>query len=152
MNGQSLLCSVGTRVYAVPIEHVVETMRPLAIEPIAGAPTFVSGLSVVRGVPLPVVSVAQLLEQTTTSPPGRFVTLRNGAGFVVLAVDAVIGVRRLPPEASRDLPPLLREAAADVVAKIGTLDAQLLLVLRTLQLLPESFAGTFAALVSTRTE
>lgn len=145
MTGQSLLCRVGTRIYAIPIEYVVETMRPLPTAPIAGAPAFVRGLSVVRGVPLPVVSAALLVREAEPAPPGRFVTLRSGSGQVVLAVDAVIGLRVVPPESVHDLPPLLRDAAADVIAKVGSLDAQLLLVLHTMHLVPASLSATLAS-------
>ena len=72
------------------------------------------------------------------APPQRFVTLRLGRRCVALAVDAVIGVRRLEPGALGDLPPLLAHAAADTVDGIGTLDAELLLALRAARLVPES--------------
>src|SRR5688572_15607941 len=56
-----LICRVSTRVCALPLDAVVETMRPLVVEPVAGAPGFVSGLSIVRGEPIPVVDAARLL-------------------------------------------------------------------------------------------
>jgi len=139
------LCSVGSCFYAIPIEHVVETMRPLPIEPIPGAPEFVSGLAIVRGVPLPVVSASRLLRGAVTTRPGRFITLRAGDRRVVLAVDGVLGVRHLSSASTQELPPLLRDAAAEVVARLGALDAQLLFVLRTMQLVPESLMSSFAA-------
>src|SRR6185436_6230529 len=48
-------CRVGGLLCALPLEHVEETMRPLAIEAIAGGPAFVRGLAVVRGAPIPAV-------------------------------------------------------------------------------------------------
>lgn len=142
------LCHSGACFYAIPIEHVVETMRPLPIEAIPGAPDFVSGLAIVRGVPLPVVSASRLLQGTVTTRPGRFVTLRAGERRVVLAVDGVLGVRRVSGASTQDLPPLLCDAAADVVARLGALDSQLLLVLRTMHLVPESLMSSLAALAA----
>lgn len=144
--GVSLLCSVGGRLYAIPVEHVVETMRPLPIEPIAGAPAIVSGLSIVRGEAVPVVDGARLLGSASTSPSSssspasRFVAMRVGARRVVLAVDGVVGIRHIPAAALHELPPLLRDAAAEVVDGIGALDAQLLVVLRTFHFVPESLS------------
>jgi purine-binding chemotaxis protein CheW len=113
-------------------------MRPLPIEPIPGAPDFVSGVAIVRGAPLPVVNATRLLGGPLTMQAGRFVTLRAGERRVVLAVDAVLGIRELRAGSTYELPLLLRDAAADVIATIGALDAQLLLVLRTMHLVPES--------------
>jgi purine-binding chemotaxis protein CheW len=42
--GASLVCRVATRICALPVGVVIETLRPLPLEPIAGAPAFVTGL------------------------------------------------------------------------------------------------------------
>jgi hypothetical protein len=49
--GLSLLCRVDTRLCALPLATVLETLRRLSIEPLAGAPAFVLGRSVIRGAP-----------------------------------------------------------------------------------------------------
>ncbi len=118
-------------------------MRPLPVQTIQGAPDVVRGVAIVRGAPLPVIDAARLLganggaahERATI---GRFVTIRVGERFAVLAVEAVLGVRHLPPDSLVELAPLLREAAAETIAKIGALDAQLLVVLQTVRLVPDS--------------
>jgi purine-binding chemotaxis protein CheW len=132
-----VLCRVGTRLCGVPIEHVAETMRPLPVEPVAGMPAFVRGLSVIRGAPVPVVDAAALLsEGAPEGLPGRYVTLELGDRRVALAVDEVRGIRRLA--ALRDLPPLFAEAGNQAVESVGTLDGDLLLVLKRTRLIPES--------------
>jgi len=138
--GLSLVCRVEARLCALPLEHAVETMRPLAVEPVVGAPPFVRGLAVVRGEPLPVVDAARLLG-LQEGPIGRFVTVAVGVRRVALAVDAVVGVRRFPPGSLRALPPLLHEAAGDVVDAIGLLDSALLLVLRSARLLHDEVSA-----------
>lgn len=134
--GLSLVCRVQARLCALPLEHVVETMRPLVVEPMAGAPSFVLGLTVVRGEPLAVVDAARLMGMAD-APIGRFVTVAVGVRRIALAVGDVAGVRRLPPGSLRALPPLLHEAAGDVVDAVGLLDAELLLMLRSARLLPD---------------
>jgi purine-binding chemotaxis protein CheW len=132
----SLICRVQTRLCAIPLGHVIETMRPLPTEAIVGAPPFVRGLAVIRGAPVPVVDAARLLG-ATQAQAARLVTMTVGARRVALAVDSVLGVRAIPAGSLHELPPLLHEAGADVVAAIGLLDAELLLVLHATRLLPE---------------
>lgn len=137
MQARRLLCRVGTRLCAVPLEHVVETLRPLRVEPLAGAQDFVLGVAILRGTPVPVVDAARLLG-AASSNPARFVSLRVGERSIALAVDAVEDVRVLGPAELAELPPLLREARAEVLEALGRLDADLLLVLRSASLVPAS--------------
>ena len=67
----------GTRVCAFPLHYVAETMRPLPIQPVAGTPDCVRGVSVIRGTPTPVVDLKALLDNGENCPSyGRFVTLK----------------------------------------------------------------------------
>jgi purine-binding chemotaxis protein CheW len=131
-----LISRVSSRTCAVPVELISETMRPLPIEPLAGMPSFVLGLSVVRGTPVPVIDAARMLGVADATPPGRFVSLRIGSRVGVLAVGAVLGVRDIERESLENLPPLVGEASADFVEAIGTLDSGLLLVLRSGRIVP----------------
>jgi purine-binding chemotaxis protein CheW len=137
----SLLCRVRDVFCAIPLEHVEETMRPLPVEPIAGVPAFVRGLAVVRGVPTPVVDAASLLSGVA-SHPTRFVTVKTGTRRVVLAVDAVVGIIEIPPDAVDVLPPLFQSNGLDAISAIGVLDADLLLVLRSTRLVPDDVWAT----------
>jgi purine-binding chemotaxis protein CheW len=141
----ALLCRVHRVLCALPVAQVIETLRPLPIEPLAGAPGFVCGLSLLRGVPVPVVDLGLLLG-TEQVRPTRFVALRSGARSVALAVGAVLGVRTLAGAGIRELPPLLQAAAAEAVQALGKLDRELLLVLESGRLVPEAlFAQLDAA-------
>jgi purine-binding chemotaxis protein CheW len=133
----SLLCGIGGRLYALPLAHVVETMRPLPIEAMAGTATFVRGLSIIRGVPIPVVDLARLSGEEREARPTRFVTMTTGSRQIALMVEEVVGVRSIPAESLRMLPPLLGALDADIVSAIGTLDAELLLLLHDTHLVPE---------------
>jgi purine-binding chemotaxis protein CheW len=137
----SLLFRSERRLCALALEPVRETMRPLPIEPVAGAPPFVLGVAVVRGEVTPVVHVGRLLDPASQEAPGRFVLLELGsARTVCLAVDEVLGVRDLGPvgaTAARDLPPLVSEAAPHLAA-LTTLDSELLWLLSTARVVPDS--------------
>lgn len=132
-----LLCRVGTRYCALPLTCVLETMRPLSVEPLAGMPCFVRGVAVIRGAPVAVVDAGALLGPAEGASPRRFVTIRSGDRQVALAVDEVLCVHELPPARLQALPPLVRETSAEVVSALGTLDRELLLILRAAHLVPE---------------
>lgn len=132
-----MLCKAGNRCCALPVEHVIETLRPLPIEPFREAPEYVPGASVIRGGAVPVVSASALLGAPDTETPQRLVTLRAGPRVVALAVGAVLGVRALDAEElGGGLPPLLGETAGDLASELGALDSALLVVLRGARLVP----------------
>ncbi|MGH7508793.1 MAG: chemotaxis protein CheW [bacterium] len=134
---QVLIVTAGTCACAIPFYDVVETMRPLPIEPIAGMPAFVQGVSVIRGIPIPVLDLGALLQLSDRGDTcGRFVTVKIGERRAALAVDGVIGLRILDPARMGELPPLLRASASHVIDAIGTSDAQLLVLLRSMRIVP----------------
>jgi purine-binding chemotaxis protein CheW len=131
-----LLCRAGHHLYAIPLEHVVESMRVLPIEAVFGAPRYVQGLCMIRGAPVPVVDPGLLLgEQPTNSQ--RLVTIRAGRRTIALMAEAVLGIRAIGAEVFSQLPPLLRDAAAETIAAIGILDAELLFFLHLTRIIPE---------------
>lgn len=134
-----LVCRVGTKLCALPLGRLLETMRPLAIEPLAQTADFVSGVAVIRGRPTPVLDARKLLGSPSDVPPGRYVTLdlgEGGARVAALAVDAVVGVREVPDALAGELPTLLGDARSSVVGAVTTLDRELLLVLEQARLVP----------------
>lgn len=133
-----LLCRVGALVCAIPLENVAEVMRPLSLESVGKMPEFVAGVSVIRGAAVPVVDLAKLLGDARQTRKARLVLVKMAGRSVALALDAVIGIRALQAELTKELPPLLRDASADVIASVGSLDARLLVVLSSTRLLPES--------------
>jgi purine-binding chemotaxis protein CheW len=132
-----LLCQAGRQLYAVPIAHVIEIMRVLPVDSIAGAPPYVRGLCVIRGAPVPVVDIG-LLISNEASRSGRLVTIRAGERTIALLVEAVLGIRVFAADTFNQLPALLRDVATEMVAAIGTRDAELLFALRAARIVPES--------------
>jgi purine-binding chemotaxis protein CheW len=116
---------------------VIEVMRPLPLERVADTRDFVLGMSVVRGEAVPVVDAGRLLDGRAATSGGRLVTLRIGRRRIALCVDDVLGVRAIPEEALREVPPLLGAASETRVA-LGALDGRLLELLDTARLLPET--------------
>jgi len=133
----SLVFRAGTLLCALRLDEVIETMRPLAIRPLAGTPAFVRGISIMRGVPTPVVDVARLLggEQADIA---RFVAVRTERGPVAFATGAVLGVR--PAAAGGPTTrhtALLGGASRSLVAGVATIDAEPLLLLQSMRVVPD---------------
>ena len=142
MNGKGgsrnswLLCRAGSHLCALPLAHVLEVMRPLPVEPLADAPAFLRGLSVIRGAPVPVLDLGRLLGQAKTAPT-RLITVRVGDRVLGLAVTEVIAVRGEDEVGPHSAVPLLRDVARDSVSTIGALDSEALLFLGELRVLAE---------------
>lgn len=138
--GSLLVCRVGSKLCALPLGCLLETMRPLSTEPLPQAPDFVAGVAVIRGRPTPVIDARKLLDGKSEHAPGRYVTLdvdRRGERVAALAVDAIVGVREVTDGVLAALPSLLRAPDGGVLAGFGMLDAELLLVLEQARLVPE---------------
>lgn len=123
---------------ALPLDCVAEIMRPLPVTSLAGTPSFVSGMSVIRGHAIPVVDAGALLGSGEAPAPARFVTLKVDGRQVALAVEQVVGIRGLAAESLHGLPQLLSEVGSELVESIGMLDREFLLVLRTARIVPDS--------------
>ena len=131
-----LVCRAGTMLCALPVEQVVEIMRALPLEPFTGAPRYVRGLSIIRGAAVPVVDIGLLLGGAATTA-ARLVTIKTANRTVALAMTAVLGISAIAPDTFGQLPPLLKDAAADTVSAIGALDAELLVFLRGSRIVPD---------------
>lgn len=149
--GPALIVRVGTRVCAIPVRHVDETMRPLCVEAVAGTPKFIRGVSVIRGAAVPVVDLQVLLESgEITATFGRFVTVKVGERRLALGVDSVVGLTLLDPKHVGELPPLLRDVDADLIEAIGTQDTHLLVVLRATRIISDEVWAILAARTDAR--
>jgi purine-binding chemotaxis protein CheW len=125
----------------VPLVFVTEVMRPLPIEPLAGAPAGVCGFAIIRGRITPVIDLEVLLGSGTTTPTNttRFVSLRVDNRAIALLVGTVWSIRTLDGTEFESLPPLWRGAHPPAVAALGALDRELLIVLEAARLLPDDW-------------
>jgi purine-binding chemotaxis protein CheW len=138
-----IICGVGRSLCSLPLASVVETFRPLPVEAMAGAPAFVLGLAIVRGVPMPVVDLARLVNGER-GHPHRFLVVKTDERHVALAVDSVVGIRAVVESRMQSLPPLLRDADTALVRAIGTLDSALFMVLQASRIVPQGFLDEVA--------
>jgi purine-binding chemotaxis protein CheW len=139
-----LLCRVAAGLCALPIDHVIEVMRPLPIQALSGMPQFLLGLCIIRGEPVPVID-AGLLLSGAGSHTGRLVTIAVGGRAIALAVEQVIGIRRIDHAALSMLPPLLQNTAGDAVEAIRALDGDLLLLLDSARIVPAALLDELIA-------
>jgi purine-binding chemotaxis protein CheW len=143
----SLVFRAGSLLCALRLDEVIETMRPLDTRPLAGTPAFVLGVSIIRGVPTPVVDVARLLGDTQAEV-SRFVAVRTEHGPVAFATGPVLGIRTATPDAVARHSVLLAGASSRLVAGVGTIDGEPLLLLQSMRVVPDE-VWTAAAGVST---
>ena len=132
-----LLCALG-------LDEVIETMRPLEVRPLAGTPPFVRGISVLRGVPTPVIDVARLLGNERIEPD-RFVAVRTERGAVALAIGPVLGIRDVDASPTGGHPALLGGRSSRLVAGVGTIGDEPLLLLQSMRAVPDDVWEAAAA-------
>ena len=142
----ALVFRAGPILCALRIDEVVETMRPLDTQPLAGTPPFVRGISVLRGVPTPVIDVARLLRGDQL-PAERYVTVRTERGAVALATGEIIGIRNVDATATGGHPALLGGRSGRLVAGVGTIGAEPLLLLQSMRAVPDEVWEAAAAVV-----
>jgi purine-binding chemotaxis protein CheW len=138
VSARSVLVRIGHLLAAVPPTSVIETLRPLPIERLPGMPACVVGVSVIRGIATAVIDARILFAVLDPLPSARWLVLRVGDRRFALAVDAVLGLQSIEGPALEALPPVLGEAAAELVTQIGKLDMELLIVLDSARLVPDS--------------
>lgn len=133
----TLLSRAGSLIAGIPVSVVIEVMRPLPVNPVPRAPGFVDGISIIRGIPTPVVRIRRLFAESDAAP-GRLILVRTGPRQVALAVDAVLDLRSLPRNGFGAMPPLLGAASRDIVGELTTLDGELIVLLETARIVPDA--------------
>jgi purine-binding chemotaxis protein CheW len=139
----SLVSRAGLLQCALRLEEVVETMRPLETQALAGTPPFVLGISVLRGVPTPVIDVARLLGGEPTRIE-RYVAVRTGRGTIALATGEILGIRSVRIEQGGGHPALLGAGEDRLVEGVATVGAEPLLLLRSMLTVPPDLWATDA--------
>jgi purine-binding chemotaxis protein CheW len=125
--------------FAIPVLEASEVMRPLPAEKIPGMPPFFLGLAVIRGSPVPVIDFNLLVERKREAPILRYILLKVGNRNIALAVDGILGVRRLSDSVLHELPPLLQDTDTELIKSVSVKDEKLFFVLRTARIVPDEF-------------
>jgi purine-binding chemotaxis protein CheW len=139
----ALVFRAGALLCALPLDEVIETMRPLETRPLAGTPGYVHGISVLRGVPTPVIDVARLLAGVAGEIE-RYVAVRTERGPVALATGTVLGIRATDA-APAEAHPALLGGSHRLVAGVGTLGSEPLLLLQSMRAVPDEVWEAAAA-------
>lgn len=140
----ALVFRAGPLLCALRLDEVIETLRPLETQVLAGTPAFVRGISVLRGVPTPVIDVARLLGGEETEVR-RFVAVRTERGAVAMATGAIVGIRDVDTSEAGGHPALLGAWSGRLVAGVGTVGAEPLLLLQSMRAVPDEVWEAAAA-------
>jgi purine-binding chemotaxis protein CheW len=142
----ALVFRAGPLLCALRLDEVVETLRPLDTQPLAGTPPFVRGISVLRGVPTPVIDVARLLGGARIDPE-RYIAVRTERGAVALATGPILGIRTVDANAAGGHPALLGARSSRLVAGVAAAGAEPLLLLQSMRTVPDEVWEAAAAAV-----
>jgi len=132
----TLVFRAGSCLCALRLDDVIETMRPSAVRPLTGMPGYVRGVTVMRGVPTPVLDVAHLLGEAHTEIV-RFVAVRTERGPAAFATGEVLGIRTAGTHVADPPPGALLGPAGTLVAGVSRLNDQPLLLVQCMRVLPD---------------
>ena len=108
---------VGSEVYAMPVEHVLEVAELGEVSQLPGAPPAVLGVRNLRGQILPVVDLAALLGIAGGGELQRLVIAESGDRRAGFAIDEVSDVGALPDA--------LEETESELLVGAALVDDQL---------------------------
>ena len=128
----ALVFRAGSLLCALRLDEVVETMRPLPTRPLAGTPPYVRGITIMRGVPTPVVDVARVLGGEAAETE-RFVAVRTEHGPIAFATGPVLGIRATPPAGPAAYPGV----SSRLVAGVGMIGTEPVLLLQSMRVVPD---------------
>jgi purine-binding chemotaxis protein CheW len=97
---QFLTFFVGREQFAAPALDVAEVLRPQELIRVPGGPKCLLGITAVRGIPCPVISLARLLgREDIASTDARLISLKH-ASSIALAVERVGALMAIDTDAS----------------------------------------------------
>lgn len=129
-----LVVQAGELRCALPVSLVREIMRPLRVRTVSGLEPAVLGVSVVRGRPIPVVSLSRLLRQPEREEK-RFVLLRTPGRDCVLSVETVHAISSVRTDLWQTMPRIF--SRIDAAEQIVPEDSDLMISLRMARLIAE---------------
>ena len=132
----ALVFKAGPLYCALPLEEVVETMRPLQTRPLAGTPPYVRGLTILRGAPAPVIDVT-LLITGAAGEIDRYIAVRAGRGPIACATGVVLGVRQIEVEPPEGPAAIFTGVSKALIAGVGSIGTDPLLLLRGIRTVPD---------------
>ncbi|HEC97370.1 MAG TPA: purine-binding chemotaxis protein CheW [Nitrospirae bacterium] len=140
-----LLCfQLGPEIYAFHMGDVQEIAHPPAITPVPGTPSYVKGLSSLRGKMVPIMDLKVKLtiieiekipdtgkKRSRVTQRAKIIIVRGPKGPIGIMADRIIGVRRVPGAALTPAPPHITGEEARLIEGIIISEKMLMTVLRT---------------------
>ncbi len=131
MEHQLVIFELGTESYGVEIAAVEAILKLQDITRLPHAPSFVEGITNLRGSVMPVVDLRKRfgLESQDPTRETRIVVANMGETKVGLIVDAVTQVIRVPDDKIEPPPPMSVTINSTFIKNIAKLDHQLVIML-----------------------
>ncbi|VAX33439.1 hypothetical protein MNBD_NITROSPIRAE02-986 [hydrothermal vent metagenome] len=140
-----LLCfQLGPEIYAFHMGDVQEIAHPHAITPVPGTPSYVKGLSSLRGKMVPILDLKARLNITDienipdtetklnrVTKRAKIIIVRGPMGPIGVMADMIIGVRQIPLSDLNPAPPHITEEDARFIEGIIISDGMFMTILRT---------------------
>jgi len=137
MERQLVVFELANEHYGVDISAVESIIKMQAITVVPQAPSFVEGVTNLRGSVLPVVDLRKrfglLMEQATKN--SRIVVVAIDGVKVGMIVDGVSEVLRVPEDAIEPPPPMVTTVDTTYITGIAKLDAKLVILLELARVL-----------------
>ena len=126
-----LIFSLGEEQYGIDILKVQEIRGYDAVTRVANAPSFIKGVTNLRGVIVPIADLRLKFElESAAYDDQTVVVVLNVAGRVVgIVVDGVSDVKTLTPEQIRPAPQFNATVNTDFITGIGTVDDRMLILM-----------------------
>ena len=136
---------MGTKIFGLPITHILEIVGSAKPQPVPLAPIFVGGLAHYRGDVLTTVSLRQLLDLPPREGKQDLLVIENAGGIFGLLVDSVCEVLAVSSADYEPNPTILDERRRALFAGAYKLKDSLLVMLNPEQLDPMRLSATRSA-------
>jgi purine-binding chemotaxis protein CheW len=136
---------MGTKIFGLPITHILEIVGSAKPQPVPLAPIFVGGLVHYRGDVLTTVSLRQLLDLPPRQGKQDLLVLECASGIFGLLVDSVCEVLTVSSADHEPNPSILDERRCALFAGAYKLKDSLLVMLDPEQMDPMRLSATRAA-------
>lgn len=130
---------IGTEIYGLPIEQIVEISTAFPTTPVPRTAPFVIGIGNMRGSVMPVIDLARRLNLGSASKTRetRVLIVRHADEPHGIVVDRVLEVISLPPEDMENTPGGIGSTRADFILGLGRHRRRLIIILDLTTVLAE---------------
>jgi purine-binding chemotaxis protein CheW len=139
-----ILCELAGTTYALRSDDIEQLEMVGQLTPVPNAPSFVDGITSVRGRVIPAVSLRARFgfERRPHDLRSRLVIVRSGARSVGLIVDSAREFAAIPPDAIQPPPEGLNDISSRYLQGMAHLGERLVLILNVTELLRVTDAPT----------